>query len=477
MITPLAPIITDHSHQQIFKTCKNAVPGLRVESIPERKKRLSALRNWIHQNRIKIHQALYADFQKASQEVDITEIFHVLNEIKTAFNGIDQWTALRKIDAPLFMLGTRAFIQYEPRGVCLIISPWNYPFSLAVGPLTSALAAGNSVILKPSELTPHASGLIKKMCAEIFDPAIVSVCEGNADVSQSLLSLPFDHIFFTGSPDIGKVVMKAAAENLASVTLELGGKCPAIITDSANLQDAATRIAVGKFINNGQTCIAPDYILADEKIAGPFVRILIEKTELFFSDKGNFETSKSYGRIVNQKHFHRINDIVQDAVGLGAKIKWGGKVDENLRLIHPVILTQVSEDSRMMKEEIFGPVLPIITFRKIEEVIDLVNKKPKPLALYIFTQQKRLQQKVLNETSSGTVCVNDCGIQFLHHNLPFGGVNNSGMGKSHGFYGFQAFSHEKAILKQKNGFTAAKTFYPPYTRGSMQLVDWFLKFF
>ncbi|MEX2234490.1 MAG: aldehyde dehydrogenase family protein [Cyclobacteriaceae bacterium] len=471
-------LLTDQlSPQQIFKNCQRTVPLLRAEGIAERKKRLQLLRQWIHKNRTQIHEALYSDLRKPSMEADASEIFHVLNETKIALASLDNWTAPRKIDAPLFMIGTRSWIQYEPRGVCLIIAPWNYPFSLAAGPLVSALAAGNTVILKPSEATPRVSALIKKMCADIFDPNIVAVCEGGVDTAQNLLSLPFDHIFFTGSPTVGKVVMKAAAENLTSITLELGGKSPAIISDSANVNDAAERIAVGKFMNNGQTCIAPDYILADEKIAGVFVRKLIEKTQRFFAPDGDFQNSEYYGRVVNESHFNRIHELVMDAVALGAKIEWQGNADKTSRFMHPVILTEVAPHSRMMQEEIFGPVLPVITYRTVEEALATVNSKPKALALYIFTTERRVQQKVLKETSSGTVCVNDCGIQFLHHDLPFGGINNSGMGKSHGHYGFLAFSNEKPVLKQKNGFTAVKAFYPPYTPRTKQLMDWFLRLF
>jgi aldehyde dehydrogenase (NAD+) len=348
---------------------------------------------------------------------------------------------------------------------------------LAVGPLISALAAGNSVVLKPSEMTPSVSTLIKEMSAEIFDHSIVSVCEGGIGISQHLLSLPFDHIFFTGSSTVGRIVMKAAAENLASVTLELGGKSPAIVSDSANLNDAAERIAVGKFLNNGQTCIAPDYLLVDEKVARNFLDKLVEKTKSLFSNEGDFETSASYGRIVNESHFRRINSLLTEAVELGAKIEYGGKSDQLQRFMSPVILTGLPENSRMMTEEIFGPLLPVIVYKKVAEAIAFINERPKALALYIFSRHKRFQQKVLCETSSGTVCINDCGIQFLHHNLPFGGINNSGMGKSHGYFGFLAFSNEKPVLKQKSGYTSVKAFYPPYTRFSRKLMDWFLKLF
>lgn len=410
-------------------------------------------------------------------ETDATEIFHVLNEIKVALASLERWAAPRKIDAPLYLTGTRAWIRHEPRGVCLIISPWNYPFSLAVGPLVSAIAAGNNVIIKPSEITPAVSALIRRMCDEVFDPAVVSACEGGVAVSQALLALPFDHIFFTGSPAVGKVVMKAAAEHLASVTLELGGKSPAIVSQNAKLDDAAERIAVGKFLNNGQTCIAPDYVLADEKIVAKFVAKLIESTRKLYVGDGALEKSDDYGRIVNEAHFKRVDTLIRDAVDRGANVEWNGKLDVTSRFIHPIVMTRVSPDSRLMQEEIFGPVLPVISYSNLEEALAIINSKPKPLALYLFSNSKAMREEVLNKTSSGTVCLNDCGIQFLHHELPFGGVNNSGIGKSHGHYGFLAFSNEKAVLKQRNGFTAIKAFYPPFTGRTKQLMDWFLRLF
>jgi aldehyde dehydrogenase (NAD+) len=460
-----------------FSAQKGGISRLRNESIETRKDRLKKLRLWIHENRTAIHRAMHADFQKAAVEVDGIEIFHVLNEIKQALTNLPDWTKPKNVDAPITMLGTRSFIQYEPRGVCLIISPWNYPFSLAVGPLVSALAAGNAVILKPSELTPNVSKLISKMVSELFTGDAVSVIEGGPEVSQYLLSLPFDHIFFTGSPAIGKQVMKAAAENLTSVTLELGGKSPAIITHSANIKDSAKRVAAGKFVNNGQTCVAPDYLLVDERVAEAFTAALIDQTKKLFSPDGDFETSESYCRIVNERHFTRLHDLLQDALQAGAKLAWGGNADQATRFIHPMILTNVSLEGRIMSEEIFGPILPIITYRDIDDAIAIINSKPKALGLYVFTREKKVSDKVLHETSSGGVCVNDCAIHFLHHNLPFGGVNNSGMGKSHGYHGFLTFSNEKPVLKQKSGFTSIQAFYPPYTHFSRRLMDWFLKLF
>src|SRR6187551_883402 len=278
MNTTIEEKTVSSSIEGTFEAQKSNLINLRKEPVSKRKERLKKLRNWIHTNRNAIHEAMYNDFRKPAVEVDGIELFHVLNEIKYASDSLEQWTKPTKVDAPITMFGTRSWIQYEARGVCLIISPWNYPFSLCIGPLVSALSAGNSVIIKPSEMTPHVSSLIKKMVDEIFEPQVVSVFEGDAVISQRLLKLPFDHIFFTGSPGIGKVVMKAAAENLTSVTLELGGKSPSIITDSARIEEAAQRTAVAKFINNGQTCIAPDYILVDEKVAERFTAALINQT-------------------------------------------------------------------------------------------------------------------------------------------------------------------------------------------------------
>ena len=376
------------------------------------------------------------------------------------------------------MLGTKSYIQYEPRGACLILSPWNYPFSLCAGPLVSALAAGNSVILKPSEFTPHVSAVLKRMVEQVFDASVVAIFEGDAELSQKLLQLPFDHIFFTGSPSVGKLVMKAAAENLTSVTLELGGKSPSIITDSAFLRDAVERTAVAKFVNNGQTCVAPDYVLVDEKVVDRFTTLLIEQIKkLFTENNSSFEKSEHYCRIINDKHFVRLSTLLVETLEQGAQVIFGGESDRNTRFIHPTILTQVPPSSRIMHEEIFGPILPIIVFNKLEEAIAFVNERPKPLALYVFSGNKKEQERILLETSAGGVCINDSGIHFLHHNLPFGGVNNSGIGKSHGYYGFLAFSNEKPILRQRRGFTTVRAFYPPYTARSKKIMEWFLRLF
>jgi len=442
-----------------------------------RKVRLKKLRDWILLNRGAIQEAMYADFRKHPTEVDAIELFSVLSEIRNALTNLDNWVSPKSVGTPLAMAGTRSYIQCEPRGVCLIIAPWNYPFLLCVGPLISALAAGNAVIIKPSEQTPHVSASIMKMTLEVFEPTVVSCYEGGLEVSQLLLQLPFDHIFFTGSPDVGKVVMKAAAENLASVTLELGGKSPAIIASDARIDEAAERTAVSKFVNNGQTCIAPDYILVDETIADVYISKLIEKSKkLFTVDNKSFDQSGNYCRIVNDRKFQRLEKILKAAIDDGAKVRWGGTNDAATRFFHPTILSDVSLTSLVMREEIFGPVLPVITFRDIAEAIAIVNEQPKPLALYVFSQNARVQNLILVETSSGGVCINDCGIHFFQHNLPFGGVNNSGLGKSHGYYGFLEFSNQKSVVKQRNGLTSVMMLYPPYTNRSRKILDWLFRF-
>ncbi|RAW03226.1 aldehyde dehydrogenase family protein [Pseudochryseolinea flava] len=467
---------TIHKAQEIFRDQKQHVLTLRKEYIKFRKERLQKLRTWVLNNRADIQTAAYDDFRKNAAEVDGVEIFHVIQEINHAIANLDDWTRPRKIDAPMTMLGSRATLHVEPRGVCLIIAPWNYPFSLAIGPLVSALAAGNAVIIKPSELTPNVSALIAKMITELFPSAVAAVCEGGPEVSKFLLSLPFDHIFFTGSPSIGKVVMRAAAENLTSVTLELGGKSPAFVTEKAVIEEAAKRIAVAKFINNGQTCIAPDYVLVHERIFEKFLDALIKQTKkLFLSANETFDTTSNYCRIVNEKHFLRLNALLQDALTKGAKLEFGGQVDQSTRFMHPIVISQIPMDAKLMEEEIFGPILPIVAYKNLDDAISIVNSKPKPLALYIFSKNSEEQQKVLTETSAGGTCVNDCAIHFLHQGLPFGGVNNSGIGKSHGYHGFLAFSNEKPVLKQRHGVTSISPFYPPYTSLTKKLMSFVLK--
>jgi aldehyde dehydrogenase (NAD+) len=461
-----------------FKRLHDRSQKLRSEDIGHRADRLRKLDTWLRGHRQQLEKAVYDDLRKPAMEVETSELFPVLMEISHALDNIDRWTQPVKIDAPLTFIGTRSEVRYEPKGTCLIISPWNYPFNLSIGPLVSALVAGNTVMLKPSELTPNTSSFIKLLVSEVFENDVVAVAEGGASVATELLKLPFNHIFFTGSPAVGKIIMHAAADRLASVTLELGGKSPAIIDSTADLKDAAKRIAFGKFLNNGQTCIAPDYVLIENSVKDKFVELLkLQVSDLFGKGKKVDEASDDYARIVNGSHFKRLDALVQDAITKGATPVLTGDFNESTKFIPPTILTQVTSDMNVMEEEIFGPVLPIVGINNKAEAIDVINSKPKPLGLYIFSHDRSYREKVLNETSAGGVCINDCLLQFAHPNLPFGGVNNSGIGKAHGHSGFLAFSNEKPIVKQKTGYSNAYLFYPPYTSLKRKLVDIVLRWF
>ena len=371
------------------------------------------------------------------------------------------------------MIGTSSKIVKEPKGVTLVVSPWNYPFNLTFGPMIWSIAAGNTVIIKPSEMTPNMSAVIADIVERAFRPEEVSLFQGEADVASYLTALPFDHIFFTGSPAVGKHVMAAAAKNLTSVTLELGGKSPVIVDKSVNIKKAVQSIAWGKFSNNGQTCIAPDYLYVHESVKDQFVLELTACVEKQYGLGNNAKDNGDYCKVVNTSHYNRINRLLDDAKSQGGKLITGGQIDDAGRFIAPTLIEGMASDSAIMEEEIFGPLLPVITFSNIEEVIDVVNSKPKPLALYIYSTDKRNIDKVLCETSAGDTCVNQTMMHFLHHNLPFGGVNNSGIGKSGGVWGFNAFTHERSVLNDK--FSSASMLHPPYTPKVRKLIKMAIK--
>lgn len=460
-----------------FNQQKSKSIALRTEPLSKRRERLKKLRSWILANETRITEAVFQDFKKPRLETKIHEILAIVLEIRHALDNLHRWTAPKKVDAPITYFGTRSYIQYEPKGVSLIISPWNFPFSLCIGPLVSALAAGCTAIVKPSELTPNTSALICNMVTELFDEDTVCVVEGDAEISKALLALPFDHIFFTGSPQIGKLVMKSAAEHLSSVTLELGGKSPAIVDDTASLKDAAKRIAWAKFLNCGQACLAPDYVIIHQSVRDKFLQLLKEETIKQFGEtqKSDFIDSGNVGRIVNKRHAQRIISLIEKSITSGAKVYWGGEHKGDDAYIAPTILVDVDKNNPVMDDEIFGPLLPVITYNHLNEVSELVNEKPKPLALYVFSNSSKNKSFILKSTSSGTACVNDCSLQFGHANLPFGGVNQSGFGKAHGHYGFLAFSNEKGVLKQKGGMTAINLFYPPYHKLREKIVDFVIR--
>lgn len=456
---------------ELFEKQKKRSQELRNTPLQSRKQKLKALRHWIYTQRDDIQAAVYQDMAKPASEVDVTEIYPVLAEAWSAIRHLKSWAAPEPVNGSLTFLGTSAYVHYEPKGTSLVISPWNYPLLLAIGPIISSIAAGNTIILKPSEFTPAVNGVIRTMIGELFAEEEVAMLEGDAAVATDLLKLPFDHIFFTGSPAVGKIVMEAAAKNLTSVTLELGGKSPTIVDETADELDAARKIAWGKWTNAGQTCVAPDYVFVHRSKMTSLLRALELHAEKGYSNKA------SYTSIINERHFDRLSSCLSDAVDKGAKVEFGGEMHRASCTISPTVLTETTDEMLLMKEEIFGPLLPIRAYDQLEEVIRFINERPKPLALYLYTRSKKNRMRILSETSSGAVVFNDNVLQFGHPHLPMGGVNNSGIGKAHGRAGFLAFSHGKAVLRQRVGFTIAGTVYPPYSRLKKKLIEWMLKYF
>lgn len=458
---PMAPnTATNAEMDVIFAKQGEYAPVVARTDYKARKAKIKKVMEYVLTHKSEIEAALQADFSKHPTETTLTEILIVVAEAKDNIRNLRKWMKPKKVSTPMVQLGTSGRIEYTPKGRNLIISPWNYPFSLAIGPLISAIGAGNVAMIKPSEMTPHTSAFIKKMVGDLFEEREAAVFEGNHEIAQHLLSLPFNHIFFTGSPAVGKIVMGAAAKHLTSVTLELGGKSPAIVDESAKVKDAAEKIAWGKCLNNGQTCIAPDYLLIHESKRDQFIQAFREAVKNMYGEQGP-KQNDSYCRIVNARHFVRITSLIEDAIENGANIAIGGKNDPDQNFIEPTVLTNVSMDMSIMEEEIFGPVLPVITFQSRDEVVQLINCLPPPLALYIFSRSKQNTSWFLQETRSGDVAINDNLIHFTHPELPFGGTNNSGIGKAHGYAGFKAFSHERSVLTQV--FGTLKPLYPPYT--------------
>ena len=405
-----------------------------------------------------ISAALKADLGKCELEAYTSETVLVLGEIDYALKHLSRWSEPRRVRVPLPFQPARGRVVPEPLGVVLIISPWNYPFQLALDPLVSAIAAGNCAVVKPSEIAPHTSALITKLIAETFPPEYVTAVEGDAEVSQALLAESFDHIFFTGSPAIGKIVMRAAAEHLTPVTLELGGKSPCVVTAEADIAVAAKRIVWGKCLNAGQTCVAPDYLLVQQEIKDQLLAAIAQTTVDFFGE--DMAQSPDYGRIVSDRHFQRLQTLMTDALAAGEKVI-GGQSDADTRYLALTVIDQVPPTAKAMQEEIFGPILPVLTYGELGEAIAFINQRPKPLALYLFSTDATEQQIVATQTSSGGLCFNETITHCAMQTLPFGGVGQSGMGSAHGKAGFDTFSHHKSILKNPTWLDIPLR-YPPY---------------
>ncbi|MCC5939634.1 MAG: aldehyde dehydrogenase family protein [Lunatimonas sp.] len=462
--------------QLLTQQQKNALI-LRTETAAMRIKKLKSLKEWIRKHTDEIRKAVFADLGKPFAETDITEISVVLTEISHAIRNLPKWMKTTKVGNPIHFAGAESYIQYEPKGCALIISPWNYPFNLTIGPLISAIAAGCTVVLKPSELSPHTSELIETMVSDLFAPDEVAVFLGEAEVAKSLLALPFNHVFFTGSPRIGKEVMKAAAQHLSGITLELGGKSPVVVDASCDLEDAALKIAWAKSINCGQTCIAPDYILVNGSVYQPFLEKLAAAFNKLLNPTGKgIAKSSDYARIINTNHWTRLRTLLEDATAAGAEIVFGGEMDPSTKFFSPTVITGLETDMRIMQEEIFGPILPIISYNGLDEAILQINNTPQPLALYVFSQESYISDQISAKTSSGALVENDCAVHFGHPNLPFGGINTSGIGKAHGHFGFLAFSNEKAVLKQSGRFNPIKSLYPPFSLKKQKLINLFSRF-
>lgn len=423
-------------------------------SIAYRKETLTKLLNTIEVLEDEIIKALYQDFKKPPFEAVVTETSYVINDLKTTIKKMKSWAKPKRVWPSLLNFPSTDYIVKEPYGKVLIIAPWNYPFQLALCPLIAAVAAGNQVVLKPSELTPNTAQIIVKIIEEVFQANHVKVENGGVEVSQQLLAQRWDFIFFTGSVPVGKIVAKAAAEHLTPVVLELGGKNPCVIDETANLKLAAKRIVWGKFINAGQTCIAPDYILIQHQMKSQFVAFLKEEIQNAYGE--NPQISNDYARIVNEKNWLRLVNFIEPK-----KVLIGGETDIEDKYIAPTVLEEDTLDSLLMKEEIFGPLLPILTYEQTSDIERIVMHYEKPLAFYVFTEDKEFGNEMIQRFSFGGGCINDTVVHFSNHRLPFGGVGHSGIGAYHGQLSFDVFSHKKGIVKKANWLDVPLR-YAPY---------------
>lgn len=427
-----------------------------------RQSQLEALKNLLDENQETIIDALVADLGKPRFEAFTTEVAFVRSEVEHALKHLHKWMKPTRVKSSLVVQPATSKIYYDPLGVALVIGTWNYPIQLSLGPVVGAIAAGNCVVIKPSEVAVHSSNAMAELVPRYMDPECVRVVEGGIPETTDLLAQKWDHIFYTGSGHVGRIVMTAAAKHLTPVTLELGGKSPAIIDRDADIQTAAKRLVWGKFTNAGQTCVAPDYLFVHEAVHDELLAAMSATiTEFYGVDPSQ---SADYGRIINQRHWTRLRALIDSGT-----VAAGGDFNEAQRYIGPTLLTDVAVDSPVMAEEIFGPLLPLLKFSDMSEVIESVNDRPKPLALYIFTKSQNTAKRVLQQTSSGGGAINHCWINLAVPGLPFGGVGDSGMGAYHGRHGFETFSHRKGIVDKPTIIDPAVA-YPPYTDFKMSVI-------
>lgn len=453
--------------EKIVKEQRKYFNEFNTRDINTRIDTLKTIQKWIQNNEDKIFDALEKDLNKCNAEAYMCEIGMALSDIRYQINHLKKWCKRKIVSTPISQFPSIGYKYYEPYGVTLIMSTWNYPFLLSVQPTIASIAAGNTVILKPSAYSPNTSSLLKEMFAETCNKDLVTVIEGGRRENEEILNQKYDYIFFTGSSTVGKLVMSKASENLTPITLELGGKSPCIIDDDENFKTCVKRCLFGKLLNAGQTCIATDYLFIRDDLKERFIeesRIIIDE---FFGE--NPINSDQMVKIINKKHFDRLKDLIKDE-----KILLGGKFDNETLKMEPTLIDVKSKNSKIMQEEIFGPILPIMTYKNIDEVIEYINDHEKPLACYIFSSDKIIQDKIIQKCSFGGGCINDTIMHVIPHNLPFGGVGHSGMGSYHGKHNFKTFSHEKSILKKSKSFDMPVIYYP-YNKLKLKLSRLFLR--
>ncbi|MEB4868543.1 aldehyde dehydrogenase [Priestia aryabhattai] len=432
-----------NNYQELTKKQLSFFNSGKTKDVAFRIETLKKLRELVVRHEDDILKAVKADLNKPEMEAKRAEVGLVLSEIDFAVENLAEWAAPKEVETPSTHAGAKSYIYQDPYGLALVIAPWNYPFQLAVSPVVGAIAAGNCVVLKPSELTPHTSSLLAKMFNENFPEEYLTVVEGEVETSTALLKENFDYIFFTGSTMVGKIVAEAAAKHLTPVTLELGGKSPTIVHEDANIEEAAKRIARGKFANAGQTCVAPDYILVQRNVKDELLANLKQVVTNTYGE--DVSQNLDFPHVVSEKHFDRLSSFLTNG-----DIVFGGKTDRSRLFIEPTVLDNISWEDDVMQDEIFGPILPVIVYDEISEVIQAIVKRPKPLALYLFSEDEAVQDHILNSVSFGGGSINDTINHMTSHYLPFGGVGDSGMGAYHGKASFDTFSHAKSILKRSN---------------------------
>lgn len=439
-----------------------------TRSFDFRKQQLEKLKDVLQRYEERIYQALYDDLKKSPEECWVTENGFVYAEINNTLKHLDEWMRPEKVPTNLLNLPSKSFVMSEPLGVVLLISPWNYPMQLLFTPLVGAIAAGNCIVMKSSEFAPATTALMKQMITGTFDPNYILFTEGDgATVIPGMMNnFIFDHVFYTGSTAVGKIIYQMAANNLVPVTLELGGKSPCIVESDADMKVAAKRIAMTKFSNAGQMCVAPDYVLVHESKKEEFITQIKNHLKNFFGDDA--KSSDNYGKIINEKQFDRLIKYFADG-----KIIYGGNSDRSRLYIEPTLMTDINMDSSIMKDEIFGPVLPVIAFKTMEEALNIISKNKNPLAFYVFTSGKEKEMQWLNSVAFGGGCVNNASWHLTNHNLPFGGRGFSGSGHYHGKYSFDTFSHKKAVMKTPTWFDPSIK-YPPF-KGKLKLFKWVIK--